>query len=71
MAGVYRVTFRGTPATEPEIVTAYAYRRAAELCGGRDRFDVLEDEDISESKIVIPYRTVWPRRRLTVRCKGP
>ncbi len=87
---VYLVTFRGTPPTAQEAVIQYAYRRAAELCGGDDKFDVLKDEDASKvdeetethGAVFGPngwgavqatsetYRTVWPRRRLTIRCKA-
>ena len=82
---VYLVTFRGTPPTAQETVIQYAYRRAAELCGGDDSFDVLKDEDASKidertegvwgggfgvlSANSETIKTVWPRRRLTIRCK--
>jgi hypothetical protein len=45
--GVYLVTFRGTVATSEETVSAFANRRAAELCGGDHRFKVLDDRDLS------------------------
>ena len=45
--GVYLVTFRGTVATSEETVSAFANRRAAELCGGDHRFEVLEDRHLS------------------------
>jgi hypothetical protein len=89
MDNVYLVTFRGTVATAQESVIAYAYRRAAEICGGDRRFEILKDEDVSKVEqetetrgagfggygiVQIDaksetYRNVWPRRRLTVRCK--
>jgi hypothetical protein len=87
--GVYLVTFRGSTTTLAETVIAYAYRRAAELCGGQGRFDVTNEEDVSKVRAETtssaraygsgPWavargtsetdETVWPRRRLTVRCK--
>jgi hypothetical protein len=44
---VYLITFRGNVRTLQENVEAYAYRRAAEVCG-RDNFDVLSDDDASK-----------------------
>lgn len=44
---VVLVTFRGTVATSQQTVSELANRRAAELCGGDDRFEVLEDERVS------------------------
>jgi hypothetical protein len=79
----YLVTFRGTTVTDQDTVIAYAYRRAAELCGGDNRFAMLNDEDASKVEDETRYRglssveptghtyhKIWPRRRLTVRCKG-
>jgi hypothetical protein len=81
--GLFLVTFRGSIATPDDDVVAYTYKRAAELCGGTGRFDVLKDEDLSRARTEIELsgggfgwapgtaettETVWPRHRLTVRC---
>lgn len=45
--GLYLVTFRGTVASTQESVIGFAYRRAAEVCGGDDAFTIAREEDVS------------------------
>lgn len=39
--GIHFVSFRGNGQTSRSTVMDYWYRRAAEICGGEDRFEVI------------------------------
>jgi hypothetical protein len=76
----YVVTFRGNAYTSSGTVTAYAYRRARELCAGS--FDVISDHDVSKVHLTTSITPAWgysamsetdtivkPRRELVVQCR--
>lgn len=54
---MYLVTFRGSTATSDDEVTAYAFQRAGELCGGPGSFDVLSSEDTSRRRLETESRS--------------
>jgi hypothetical protein len=50
--GVYHVSFRANGRTSRSAVMDYWYRRAAEICGGRDRFEVLAMDSTGDEIVV-------------------
>ncbi len=55
--GVHAVSFDGNGRTSRELAITYWHRRAAEICGGRDRYEVL-GMDASGKKVFPPSPTV-------------
>ncbi len=73
--GVHAVSFDGNGRTSRETAITYWHRRAAEICGGRDRYEVL-GMDASGRKIFPPSPTVireytLPHVEGLIRCKEP
>jgi hypothetical protein len=50
--GVHFLSFRGNGQTTRSTVMDYWYRRAAEICGGEDRFEVLAMDSSGEELVV-------------------
>src|SRR2546426_12636489 len=42
--GVYYVSFKGNGYTSKETVVQYWHRRAAEICGGRERYEIVSQD---------------------------
>lgn len=71
--GVHAVSFDGNGRTSRDAAISYWHRRSAEICGGRDRYEVL-GMDASGRKIFPPSPTVireytLPRVEGLIRCK--
>lgn len=50
--GVYFLSFRANGYTSRSMVMDYWYRRAAEICGGEDRFEVLGMDSAGDEVVV-------------------
>lgn len=50
--GIHFVSFRANGYTSRSAVLAYWYRRAAEICGGEDRYEVLGMDASGEGVVV-------------------
>lgn len=50
--GVHFLSFRGNGQTSRSTVMDYWYRRAAEICGGEDRFEVLGMDSTGDGVVV-------------------
>ena len=48
---IYYVSFRGNAYTRKETVIRYWYQRAAEICGGTDRYEIVSQETSSNQYI--------------------
>lgn len=71
--GVHFVSFDANGSTSREAATRYWHRRAAEVCGGPDRYEVL-GMDASGRKVFTPGPTVireytLPRVEGLIRCR--
>ncbi len=71
--GVHAVSFDGNGRTPRETAVTYWHRRAAEICGGPDRYDVL-GMDASGRRVFPPSPTVireytLPHVEGYIRCK--
>ncbi len=71
--GVYAVSFDGNGRTPRDLAITYWHRRAAEICGGPDRYEVL-GMDASGRKVFPPSPTVireytLPHVEGLIRCK--
>ena len=73
LPGVYFVSFRANGETSRSTVMDYWYRRAAEICGGEDRVEVL-GMDSSGDEVVVPTPSLintytLPAVEGRIRCK--
>jgi len=71
--GVHAVSFDGNGRTPRQTAITYWHRRAAEICGGRDRYEVL-GMDASGRRVFPPSPTVireytLPHVEGLIRCK--
>ncbi len=71
--GVHAVSFDGNGRTSRDAAVTYWHRRAAEICGGADRYEVL-GMDASGRKVFPPSPTVireytLPHVEGLIRCK--
>ncbi len=71
--GVHAVSFDGNGRTPRNVAITYWHRRASEICGGPDRYEIL-GMDASGRKIFHPSQTVireytLPHVEGLIRCK--
>lgn len=45
--GIHYIVFRGNGYSSPDNIIEYWHRHAAEVCGGKDKYEVLKSEDVS------------------------
>jgi hypothetical protein len=71
--GVHFVSFVGSPGTSRSAVERYWHRRASEICGGPDRFEILaKDPDgvtVLEPTPNLLWPQTYPRVESLIRCK--
>jgi len=59
--GVYFVSFTGSPGTSRGLVERYWHRRASELCGGPDRYDILAKDPDGKTVLEPAPNVLWPQ----------
>ncbi|MCL5966575.1 MAG: hypothetical protein M1550_05140 [Deltaproteobacteria bacterium] len=71
--GVHYVSFIGNARTGKGTVERYWNRRAAEICGGPDRYEVLGLDTVGEAVMEPSPNVLWPATRPRIegliRCK--
>lgn len=71
--GVHYLSFVGNTSTAKETVERYWHRRAAEICGGPDRYEILGMESAGSAVMEPSPNVLWPATRPKVegliRCK--
>jgi hypothetical protein len=59
--GVYFVSFTGSPVTSRGAVERYWHRRASEICGGPDRFEVIAKDPDGQTVLEPTANVLWPQ----------
>ena len=72
--GIHYVSFRGNGYTSKDTVIQYWHQRAAEVCGGRDRYEIVSQGASTESYITGTSTNIETVHKASaegyIRCKG-
>ena len=59
--GVYFVSFTGSPGASRGAVERFWYRRASEICGGPDRFEIIAKDPDGVTVLEPTPNVLWPQ----------
>jgi hypothetical protein len=59
--GVFFVSFTGSPGTSRGAVERYWHRRASEICGGPDRFEIIAKDPDGQTVLEPTANVLWPQ----------